>query len=66
MIERDFKKYLKKLAETDFKENTLAQVLALHWGSEKLGTEGDKIYDDLIPFIKSHSDYTGESQQSDN
>jgi hypothetical protein len=64
MIERDFKKYLKKLAETEFKENILAQVLALHWGSDELSTGEDKIFDDLIPFIRSHLGYTTESKQT--
>lgn len=65
MIERDFKKYLKKLASTEFRDNRLAQVLAIHWGRKEISTEPEprKLFGSLIPLVSSYLNYSREPHQ---
>lgn len=54
MIEKDINKFLSDLTATEeFKDNKLARVLEIYWGTKKIDTTKDKIIENLIPKMKA-------------
>lgn len=64
MIERDFKKFLEKIANDELRNNRLARFLAIHWDpDERIPTDHGNIFNKIVPRFKDYLALKDEQNQ---